>query len=120
MTRDEAAELGRGPSRTPVLGSCVLREKAVAGHSKVPVERGPGVREGWVWPRPEMVLTSQEPWGQEGGTESTDLRKVVSIYLGVGGDYLNFLICEMGILPTSCDCTGEDRTNQCVVHVEVL
>lgn len=47
--------------------------------------------------------------GDRGGTEPRGLR------LGAGGDYLTFLIQEMGIIPTSLNCS-EDRTSQCVVH----
>lgn len=64
-TGDAAGELGRGPSGTPVLRSCDLREKAAAGHSYGPCGVGTR-REGRLGAaRPEMVLMPQEPWDSQ-------------------------------------------------------
>ena len=64
-TGDVAGELGRGPSGTPMLRSCDLREKAVAGHSYSPCGVGTR-REGRLGViGPEMVLMPQEPWDSQ-------------------------------------------------------
>lgn len=89
-TGDAAGELGRGPSGTPALRSCDLREKAAAGHSYGPCGVGTR-REGRLGAaRPEMVLMPQEH-----GTAKRPLEDRINIFWN--GWYLNFLICEMGV-----------------------